>query len=154
MNRIRTSMIATLSFFNWKYLYPLYRSVDAMIHQALSLDGIHPQISLPLRLLVLCVVRSDLFVINFCLFFQRNRFFHWLPWQMPHQRFQRFDFSSQRTMLLVGQTWCNSSIASDNLLCVSCTCVHYEDSLSPFSIPGKLSIRRFFASCLWYMWRK
>ena len=32
--------------------------------------------------------------ITFCLFFKRTNFFHWLPWQMPHQRFQSFDFFS------------------------------------------------------------
>ena len=39
-----------------------------MIHQPLSHDGVHPQISSSLKLLVLCFVRSDLFVINFCLY--------------------------------------------------------------------------------------
>ena len=39
-----------------------------MIHQLLSSDGVHPKISSSLRLLVLCLVRSDLFVIQYCLF--------------------------------------------------------------------------------------
>ena len=51
-----------------KYLCPLYRSIGAMIHHPLSPDGVHPQISSSLRLLVRCLVRLDLFVINYCLF--------------------------------------------------------------------------------------
>ena len=39
-----------------------------MIHQSLSPHGVHPQISSSLRLLDLCLVRSDLFVIYYCLF--------------------------------------------------------------------------------------
>ena len=38
-----------------------------MIHQPLS-PGVHPQISSSLRYLVLCLVRPDLFVMNYCLF--------------------------------------------------------------------------------------
>ena len=30
--------------------------------------------------------------ITVCLLFQRTHFFHWLPWQMPHQFCQRFDY--------------------------------------------------------------
>ena len=50
-----------------------------MIHQPLSPDGVHPQVSSSLRLLVFCLVRPDLLVINYCLFFQITDFFHWLP---------------------------------------------------------------------------
>ena len=39
-----------------------------MIHQLLSPYRIHPKISLSLRLLVLCLVCPDLFVIFYCLF--------------------------------------------------------------------------------------
>ena len=53
---------------------------------------VHPENSSSLRLLVLCLVCPDLFVIYYCcLFFQGTNFFGWLPWQMPHQCFQRFD---------------------------------------------------------------
>ena len=57
-------MIATLSFF----IVVLYRSTDAMIHQPLSPDRVHPQISSFLTLLVLCLIRPDLFVIYYNLF--------------------------------------------------------------------------------------
>ena len=40
-----------------------------MIHQPLAPDGVHPQISSSLRLLVLCLVRPDLFVIYYCFFY-------------------------------------------------------------------------------------
>ena len=36
-----------------------------MIHQPLLPDGVHPRISSSLRLLVLCLVRPDLFVIYY-----------------------------------------------------------------------------------------
>ena len=39
-----------------------------MILQPLSPDGVHPQISSSMRLLVLCHIRSNLFVIYYCLF--------------------------------------------------------------------------------------
>ena len=39
-----------------------------MIYQPLSPDGIHPQVTLSLRLLVVCFVRPDLFVIYYYLF--------------------------------------------------------------------------------------
>ena len=41
-----------------------------MIHQPLSPDRVHPQISSSLRLLVLRLVRPDLFVRYYCLFIQ------------------------------------------------------------------------------------
>ena len=51
-----------------------------MIHQPLSPDGVHPQISSTLRFLVLCLVRPDLFVINYCLFiFSKNSFLSLAP---------------------------------------------------------------------------
>ena len=51
-----------------------------MIHQPLSPDGFHPQISSSLRSLFLCLVRPDLFVKKtVCLFLQRTHFFQWLP---------------------------------------------------------------------------
>ena len=76
-----------------------------MIHQPLSPDGVHPQVSSSLRLLVLCLVRPDLFVIYYCLsvfFFQRTHFFHWLPGQKPHQRFDYFlnSISSEISVVL------------------------------------------------------
>ena len=57
-------MIATFSFCIENIYYLQYRSIGAMVHQPLSLDGVHPQI----RLLVLCLVRLDLFVITYFLF--------------------------------------------------------------------------------------
>ena len=62
-------MIATLSFFYRKYPYPLYRFNGVMIHQPLSPDAVHPQISSSLRVLIDCLVRPDLFVINYCFFY-------------------------------------------------------------------------------------
>ena len=48
-----------------------------MIHQPLSPDGVHTRISSSLRLFVLCLVRSDLFVIHHCLFiFSKNSFLY------------------------------------------------------------------------------
>ena len=67
----------TFFFFYRKYLNLLYRSIGAMIHvhQPLSPDGVHPQKSSSLRLLVLCLVRPDLFVIYYCLFiFSKDSF--------------------------------------------------------------------------------
>ena len=47
-----------------------------MIHQPLSLDGVHPQISSSLRLLVHCLVRQDFFFILLVVyFFKRTHFF-------------------------------------------------------------------------------
>ena len=51
-----------------------------MIHQPLSPDGGHPQISSSLRQLVLCLVRPDLFVIYYCLYtFSKNSFLSLAP---------------------------------------------------------------------------
>ena len=61
-------MIATLSIFIEHTYTRYYRSIGAMIHQTLSSDGVHPEISSSLRFLVLCLVRPDLFVINYRLF--------------------------------------------------------------------------------------
>ena len=45
-----------------------------MIHQPLSPSGVHPQISSCLRLLFLCLVLKDLFVIHYYLFiFQKEK---------------------------------------------------------------------------------
>ena len=56
----------------------------------LSLDHGHPKISLPLSLFVLGL--SVIYI--FCLNFQIINSLPWLPWQIPHQRFQRFDIST------------------------------------------------------------
>ena len=72
-----------------------------MIHNFLPGEGVHPQINSFLRLLVLCLVRPDFFVIHYFLFFQITHFFHWLPWQMPHQRFQRFNCKIVRALFCV-----------------------------------------------------
>ena len=40
-----------------------------MIHRPLSPDGVHPQIGSCLKLLVICLVRPDMFVVNYCLLF-------------------------------------------------------------------------------------
>ena len=51
-----------------------------MIHQPLSPDGVHPQISSFLRLLVLCLVRPNFFVIYYCLFiFSKRAFLSLVP---------------------------------------------------------------------------
>ena len=54
-----------------------------MIHQPLSPDGVHPQISSSLRLLVLCLIHPDLFVIfvmYYCLLiFSKNSFLSLAP---------------------------------------------------------------------------
>ena len=63
---------------------------------ASSLAEFIPQISSSLRLLVLCLVCPNLFVLHYCLCFQRSHFFHWLSRQMPHQRFQCFDSVSYK----------------------------------------------------------
>ena len=51
-----------------------------MIHQSLSPNGVHLQISSSMRLLVLCLVRPDLFVIYYCLLiFSKNSFLSLAP---------------------------------------------------------------------------
>ena len=51
-----------------------------MINKPLSLDRVHPQFSSSLRLLVLCLVRPDLFVIYYFLFiFSKNSFLSLAP---------------------------------------------------------------------------
>ena len=75
-----------------------------MIHQLLSPDGVHPQI-ISSEIVSPLPCSSRLVHYNYitvCLFYPRTHFFHWLPWQMPHQRFQRFDL----VMYLV---YCNYS---------------------------------------------
>ena len=68
INRIRASMITTLSFF----VENIYNCYIALLEQKytnlLSPVGVHLQISSFLRLLVLCLVRPDLFVIHNSLF--------------------------------------------------------------------------------------
>ena len=61
-----------------KISIPLYHSTGAMIHQPLSPDGVNPKISSSMRLLVLCFVCLDLFVINYCLFIFSKNAFLWL----------------------------------------------------------------------------
>ena len=86
---------------------------------SLSPDCVHPKIIFPLSLFVCWLVRPlacsssqnhfvpelvcllacssfELFVLTWntnivCLFFQITNFLHWLPWEMPHQCFQRFN---------------------------------------------------------------
>ena len=53
-----------------------------MIHQPLSPDGGHHQMSSSQRLLVLCLVRSTLFIMNkllFVYFLKKTHFFYRLP---------------------------------------------------------------------------
>ena len=79
-NRIRASMIATLSFLLKIYIIPVpfYWRNDTPTF--LSPDGFHPQISLSLRLLVLCLVFLNLFVIHYSLFiFSKSSFLSLLP---------------------------------------------------------------------------
>ena len=69
-----------LSPYGVDWLTPLYTST-CMIHGIYNggqfTYGVHPQISPSLRLLVLCLVRSDLFVKYYCLyiFFPKTHFF-------------------------------------------------------------------------------
>ena len=81
IHRIRASMIATLPFL-------LKISITAILFHwlndktcLLSPDGVHPEISLSLRLLVICLLPPDLMIIYYCLFifFKRTHFFQWLP---------------------------------------------------------------------------
>ena len=94
MNGIRTSMIATFSFFIESiYNCYLYCFMGAIIHQPLSHNGFHPQISLSLRLLVLCHVLPDLFVVYYCLLiFLKNTFLSLVPLTNATPAFLRFDF--------------------------------------------------------------
>ena len=68
-----------------------------MIHQTFvtwrssSLIPFVPEIFSPLPY-TSGLVRHTLLFIYLFIYLERNNFFHWLPWQMPHQRFQRFDF--------------------------------------------------------------
>ena len=68
INRIRASMIATLSFLLKIAITAISFCWRNDILTLLSPDRVHPQISLALSLLVLCLVRPDLFVIHDCLF--------------------------------------------------------------------------------------
>ena len=85
-------------FFTWRSR--LATSPDTpmciVIHGGQFTGGVHPPNRSSLRLLVLCLVRPNLCVIHYCLCFQRSHFFHWLPRQMPHQHFQRFDCHRNR----------------------------------------------------------
>ena len=69
INRNRASMIPNTFFFTIENIYERY-IVLLVQHYTNTLppDGVHPQISSFLRLLVLCLVRSVFFVIH-------NRFF-------------------------------------------------------------------------------
>ena len=63
INRIRASMIATLSFF-FRNIYNNYIVLLAQCYtNLLSPDGVHPQISSSL-----CFVRPDFFCFHYCLF--------------------------------------------------------------------------------------
>ena len=65
-------MIATLSIFI-ENIYYCSVLLGAMIRHPLSPEGVHPQISSSMRLLILCLVRLHLFVIFYCLFiFSKN----------------------------------------------------------------------------------
>ena len=68
-----------------------------MIHQPLSPDGVHPQISSSLRLLVFCLVRPDLFVSHYCLFtsiFSKNSFLSSAPLTNSTPAFSKLWFNS------------------------------------------------------------
>ena len=75
INRNRTSMIATLSFFV-ENIYNRYIVLLAQWYtNILPSDDVHPLIGSFLRLLLLCLIRPDLFVIHNCLFiFSKNSF--------------------------------------------------------------------------------
>ena len=94
LNRIRASMIATLSFFI-ENIHNRYIVLLAQWYTNLLLpDAVHPQISSSLRLLVFALfVKTRSSYITICLLFQRTHFFHWLHRQMAHQYFQCFDSS-------------------------------------------------------------
>ena len=77
-------MIAKLSFFIEK----IYNHCIVLLAQwytnFLSAEGVHPE--------SVCFWDCWSFaMLLFVYLFQRTHFFHWLPWQMPHQRFHRFD---------------------------------------------------------------
>ena len=65
LNRNRASMIATLSFFIEKNRYIVL--LAQQYTNLLPPDGVHPQISSFLRVLVLCLIYPDLFVKHYCL---------------------------------------------------------------------------------------
>ena len=62
-------MIVTLSFFIENIFNRLIVLLAQWYTNLLSPDGDHPNISLSLRLLVVCLVCTDLFVIHYCLQF-------------------------------------------------------------------------------------
>ena len=77
------------TIFYWKYLYPILHAIGAMIHPTFvtwlyySLNRFVPE-------LVRTLACSSYNYYDF--FFQIFNSLHWIPWQIPHQRFQQFDF--------------------------------------------------------------
>ena len=59
----------------------------------LSADRVHPSISELVRPLA-CSSYNYSLSIYLSIFFQLIKTLHWPPRQMPHQRFQRFDYFS------------------------------------------------------------
>ena len=80
INRIKASVIATLSFFI-ENIYVLFIVLLAQWYtNLLSPDWVRPQINLSLRLLVLCLFHLDLLVTHYCLFiFSMNSFLSLAP---------------------------------------------------------------------------
>ena len=128
INRIRASMIATLSFFI-ENIYNCYICLLAQWYTNLlspdklaacfrssvmgcttgtslvswwssSANQFVPEIVSPFPCLS-GLVRHTVLVVHF---FKRTQFFYWLPWQMPHQRFQHFDKYCGEFLLTVYHT--------------------------------------------------
>ena len=86
-------MIIGMLLFFIENIYSRYRiPLTQWYIQPLSPRCVHHQISSSLSFFVLWLVRPGLFFIYF--FFQIISSLYWLLWQMPHQRFQRFDSST------------------------------------------------------------
>ena len=88
-----------------------------MIHQPLSSDGVHPQISSSLRLLVLCLLRLDLFIIYQCLFiFSKNSLLSLASLTKPQQHFSTlwvgkgnlFQKNAFCNLFAISVYWCQS----------------------------------------------
>ena len=128
-------MISTFPFFIGNIYNHFIVLLAQLYTNLLSPGGVHPHISSPLRLLVICIVRADLFVIYYCLCILSKKEYG-LPWQMPHQRFQRFDFITHLGLLLL-----------------SASAVNYKDTFGAnedLNIVSKLNIW----SLLWWQDRR
>ena len=82
----------TPSFVTWRSRLATARDTPTyiVIHGGQFTGGVHPPNQFVPE--IVSPLPCSPAYISDCLFFQRTYFFQWLPWQMPHQRFQRFDF--------------------------------------------------------------